>query len=461
MAALIDIDVSASDWDYNDYYSAGDEFGSYLGTLYSDLASWGLAINADANSSLLNPFYLDEEELRPTQRAINGAGIAASGVLLDIDGELRNQSAPDVGADEYLVDFGITRLLSPTLSCGLTSNDSVTIVINQYGDVPFMNLKVAYQVNGGAIDIDTVPGALTNDIIYTFNSTQDLAGYGTYQFKIWLIGSNDDNINNDTLIVNRYSSKVPHVDFTYSVDCAGQEIPLAGFASVETGSIASYEWIFDNRDTTKAQNTSHVFETSDPHSVTLRAYTVLGCYGDTTKEVEISVTPQAGFTKNDVCYAEEVQFINTSNVSSGEMTFAWDFGDGTTSGEASPSHTYAESGAYEVILTSTIPLGCSNETSDTLVVNQEMNAQVEMMNDTARVVVQGGTPFIDGEPYIYLWSNGMKTGEVSGLEDGKYSVTVTDATGCTVVDSIESIFPELRFSMDSTLASCMWRNTRI
>jgi hypothetical protein len=34
----------------------------------------------------------------PYQRQLNGAGIAAGGVLLDIDGEIRNQQAPDVGA---------------------------------------------------------------------------------------------------------------------------------------------------------------------------------------------------------------------------------------------------------------------------------------------------------------------------------------------------------------------------
>jgi len=41
--------------------------------------------------------------------------------------------------------------------------------------------------------------------------------------------------------------------------------------------------------------------------------------------------------------------------------------------------------------------------------------------------VQGGVG-----PYIYLWSNGDTTDSIAGLVAGNYSVTVTDANGCTV-----------------------------
>lgn len=44
----------------------------------------------------------------------------------------------------------------------------------------------------------------------------------------------------------------------------------------------------------------------------------------------------------------------------------------------------------------------------------------------ARVDVIGGA-----EPFEYLWNNGMTTQEASGLSGGDYSVTVTDANGCT------------------------------
>jgi len=47
----------------------------------------------------------------------------------------------------------------------------------------------------------------------------------------------------------------------------------------------------------------------------------------------------------------EVQFIDEST---GEITqWAWDFGDGGTSTERSPSHTYSAAGEYTVSLTVT------------------------------------------------------------------------------------------------------------
>ncbi len=47
-------------------------------------------------------------------------------------------------------------------------------------------------------------------------------------------------------------------------------------------------------------------------------------------------------------------------------------------------------------------------------------------NGTASVSPAGGTP-----GYTYLWSNGATTASISGLAEGIYSVTVTDANGCT------------------------------
>ena len=45
---------------------------------------------------------------------------------------------------------------------------------------------------------------------------------------------------------------------------------------------------------------------------------------------------------------------------------------------------------------------------------------------TATALVSGGTT-----PYTYLWENGQTSAGISGLSMGAYSVTVTDAHGCT------------------------------
>jgi len=55
--------------------------------------------------------------------------------------------------------------------------------------------------------------------------------------------------------------------------------------------------------------------------------------------------PMASFT-----YAKQYMVVNFTSTSSNAESYYWDFGDGTTSTESSPEHTYASAGNYDVIL---------------------------------------------------------------------------------------------------------------
>ena len=69
--------------------------------------------------------------------------------------------------------------------------------------------------------------------------------------------------------------------------------------------------------------------------------------------------PTAGFTY--VATGNSVAFTNTT--ADGE-TYLWDFGDGSTSTEVNPTHSYAGEGAYLVLLTATNPNGTSSTFQD-------------------------------------------------------------------------------------------------
>ena len=62
------------------------------------------------------------------------------------------------------------------------------------------------------------------------------------------------------------------------------------------------------------------------------------------------------------------------------------------------------------------------------------------LNDGSATLVNpnGGTPFLIGDPYTYLWSpGGQNTQTAVGLSAGIYTCTITDATGgCPFIDSI-------------------------
>lgn len=64
----------------------------------------------------------------------------------------------------------------------------------------------------------------------------------------------------------------------------------------------------------------------------------------------------------------------------------------------------------------------------------------------------GGT-----EPYTYIWSNGMFTPQISGLEPGSYSVTMTDARQCpAIVRHFElNSLSQLQLGIATTAPSCV------
>ena len=72
-------------------------------------------------------------------------------------------------------------------------------------------------------------------------------------------------------------------------------------------------------------------------------------------DIEDLTPPSAGFSFmiNESDY-KEIIFTNTSNSAS---DFLWDFGDGNTSSEKEPRHTYANDGVYEVSLVASDKLG--------------------------------------------------------------------------------------------------------
>ena len=68
---------------------------------------------------------------------------------------------------------------------------------------------------------------------------------------------------------------------------------------------------------------------------------------------------------------------------------------------------------------------------------------------TAAVAAAGGIP-----TYTYNWSNGAVTASILNLEPGPYSVSVTDAAGCTSVENFEIVaFTDLCVGFDASVES--------
>lgn len=78
----------------------------------------------------------------------------------------------------------------------------------------------------------------------------------------------------------------------------------------------------------------------------------------------------------------EVQFTNFSENST---SYAWDFGDGNTSTEESPLHTFASADTYTVKLTATNDAGDEAEHTKEVIITDPLEAQRALIGDNGKV----------------------------------------------------------------------------
>mgnify|MGYP003775021531 CR=1 FL=1 len=151
----------------------------------------------------------------------------------------------------------------------------------------------------------------------------------------------------------------PAVDATFTAAndsiCSGTPLLFTGV----TGA-SSYFWDFGDGVTGSGEaNATHIYTnvTGSPITVTvsLTARSFYGC--ETMETMDITVmpvpSPQYSIVETPPYIYEPtgntLHFVN--NTGAGAWSYLWDFGDGTTSTEMNPVHTYNDLGDYDVMLT--------------------------------------------------------------------------------------------------------------
>ena len=118
--------------------------------------------------------------------------------------------------------------------------------------------------------------------------------------------------------------------------------------------------------------------------------------------------------------------------------FAWDFGDGDTSNDANPSHTYVDAGTYNAVLTVTDDLGATDSAIVTIDVTQvsqnELHVQAQSVTrqqygrryyrgvDTILITDQNNQP-VAGVTVTANYS-GPNNGQASGVTATNGTVTL-------------------------------------
>ena len=130
----------------------------------------------------------------------------------------------------------------------------------------------------------------------------------------------------------------------------------------------SWEWSFGDGGSATTASAGHSYSSTGTFVVTL---TVTNRNGSDVAAATIEVTPDppvARFTpsSDSTTVGAAVTFTNTSTSA---VSHFWDFGDGTTSTEFSPSHAYARPGVKTVVLTVVNSIGETDSASVRIKVN--------------------------------------------------------------------------------------------
>lgn len=201
------------------------------------------------------------------------------------------------------------------------------------------------------------------------------------------------------------------------------------------------------------------------------------CKDTVSAYIYLQDSPTAQFeisTDTTVCRGQDISFINTS---AGADDYYWDFGDGTSSTDINPNHTYTSAGVYTVTLEASSKnsgegghegsgkrgdCGCKDTYEMTITVLPEQALQIE--SDCKEMLCFGdvATYFTPDNCDTYNWAvtggtiMGSSTDkEIEVVWDGSYPATVTLVSDCGSVcgDSTTIDVPVLYPTIDIEGAS--------
>ncbi|QFU21864.1 PKD domain-containing protein [Shewanella eurypsychrophilus] len=189
-------------------------------------------------------------------------------------------------------------------------------------------------------------------------------GYPDYgslgQYTISATVQSISNLQGPTAIANTIA---------YTPDNAPTDVLFSSAGSSDDGTIVSYDWVFGDGEVANTQTPTHQYQAPGEYVASLTVTDDDGLSDQDTVAVSvINREPIAAVAASPLTGQAPLEVIFDSTGSKDDdpqssISFYWDFGDGSDSTDATPTHTYNAAGSYTATLTVTDNLGDSDVVS--------------------------------------------------------------------------------------------------
>ncbi|NOS55714.1 MAG: PKD domain-containing protein [Cyclobacteriaceae bacterium] len=283
-----------------------------------------------------------------------GFGDAANGSSL-----VKNPSYTYATANTYNVSLAVAT------NFGCTNSIQKVVTISPSPVAGFSNLPAC--VNQTTQFTDASSGSIKSRLwqiqsntFSTANPQYTFPASGSFPVVLTVTGNNNCVSQASKNIVVPI---VPSLDFSVQAPCADSPTVFTELTTSVDPSI-SKSWSFGSQGTGNGSPAQYAFSSTGTYVVRLNSTRQSGCIYSVSKNVTIIAPPIADFIPSIDAGAAPLPVSFTNN-SSGANSYLWKFGDpgNSTSVLVSPTFVFSELGAYNVELSASNSVGCTNRLS--------------------------------------------------------------------------------------------------
>lgn len=271
----------------------------------------------------------------------------------------RPNATPNMSGQYVLVITNNGCSSAPSVT-SVTVNPTQDATINAAG--PFCDNENATNLVAATPGGTWSGNGITNANTGTFDPS--LAGAGSHTISYTSAGTCSTT---DTETITVIASPILDVQAASTVGCNPMNVAF-DLTVQPAGSLVQWD-LGDGTTVNSNTDINHVYQLPGLYTVDVTASSN-GCSSNLllTNYITVNETPTASFSVGISDLTVEL-----NNQSSGADTYLWSFGDGNTSTEANPSHTYTNAGEKTVIqLIAFSAEGCSDTTFQEIVLEEEI-----------------------------------------------------------------------------------------